>query len=204
MGKAGGGEKVVVGGGLKYWWRSWGRWNCGVKVKEKDWRFSNKVVFVFRFNGYLKENTVNLETQPKRQRGQEHEQHENLFSCQLEATKRHKTCYNQILSILEDNTEDEHQETNQDLTDFFTSLQKELLFSDPLPKTKNDPEPNVKEEAEDEDKEMVIRHLLEASDDELGIPNRVANDDVLDVKNDGFPVSLSYGLLELEDDVANY
>ncbi|GJU32956.1 hypothetical protein Tco_1176545 [Tanacetum coccineum] len=144
------------------------------------------------------------ETQPKRQRGQEHEQHENLVSCQVEATKRHKTCYNQILSILEDNTEDEHQETNQDLTDFFTSLQKELLFSDPLPKTKNDPEPNVKEEAEDEDKEMVIRHLLEASDDELGIPNRVANDDVLDVKNGGFPVSLSDGLWELEDDVANY
>ncbi|GKE08029.1 hypothetical protein Tco_1411580, partial [Tanacetum coccineum] len=62
----------------------------------------------------------------------------------------------------------------------------------PLPKTKNDPEPNVKEEAEDEDKEMVIRHLLEASDDELGIPNRVANDDVLDVKNGGFPVLFSW------------
>lgn len=149
------------------------------------------------------------ETQPKRPR--EPEQQE-FFPCEMEITKRHKNSYNQILSILDDNTEDEQQETTQDLTDFFTALQQELSSSDPLPELAGKPDQTVKEETEDGDKERVIRHLLEASDDELGIPNRVADgdgdgggdDDVLAGEEGGFPVALCDGLWELEDEAANY
>ncbi|MFS8031738.1 hypothetical protein Hanom_Chr17g01549461 [Helianthus anomalus] len=143
------------------------------------------------------------ETQPKRPR--EDQQH-HLFSNEVEPTKHHKTCnnYTQILSILDDNTEeDQHQETTQRLTEFFTSLQQELIISssssDPLPEEKQ------QEEVEDgEEKErVIIRHLLEASDDELGIP-----DDGYGVLegNDagGCCESLCDELLGLEDEPANY
>ncbi|KAJ0447021.1 hypothetical protein HanRHA438_Chr17g0806081 [Helianthus annuus] len=141
------------------------------------------------------------ETQPKRPR--EDQQH-HVFSHEVEPTKHHKTCnnYTQILSILDDNTEeDQHQETTQRLTEFFTSLQQELIISsssDPLPEEKQ-------QEVEDgEEKErVIIRHLLEASDDELGIP-----DDGYGVLegNDaaGCCESLCDELLGLEDEAANY
>ncbi|KAM0058783.1 hypothetical protein Hdeb2414_s0005g00174231 [Helianthus debilis subsp. tardiflorus] len=145
------------------------------------------------------------ETQPKRPR--EDQQH-HLFSHEVEPTKHHKTCnnYTQILSILDDNTEednnDQHQETTQRLTEFFTSLQQELISSssdDPLLEEKQ-------EEVEDggEEKErVIIRHLLEASDDELGIP-----DDGYGVLegNDagGCCDSLCDELLGLQDEPANY
>ncbi|KVH96115.1 uncharacterized protein LOC112527891 [Cynara cardunculus var. scolymus] len=151
------------------------------------------------------------ETQPKRPREPEPEP-EELFSCEMEITKRHKNSYNQILSILDDNTEDEKQETTQDLTDFFTALQRELSSSDPLPELAVKPDQTPKQETEDGDgdKERVIRHLLEASDDELGIPNRVGDgdgggeDDILAGEEVGFPVALCDGLWELEDEAANY
>ncbi|KAL8104714.1 hypothetical protein AgCh_028786 [Apium graveolens] len=66
----------------------------------------------------------------------------------------------------------------------------------------------TKEEEEDEEKEGMIRHLLEASDDELGLPD---NSSVLLGKDFSDPVNLFYdpflccdGIWELEDEVANY
>ncbi|KAE8729986.1 hypothetical protein F3Y22_tig00003041pilonHSYRG00421 [Hibiscus syriacus] len=56
-----------------------------------------------------------------------------------------------------------------------------------------------------DDKEQVIRHLLEASDDELGIPNREAAfefEQGLDNGGNGF--ALCDRLWELEDEAANY
>ncbi|XVF85953.1 hypothetical protein PTKIN_Ptkin17bG0159000 [Pterospermum kingtungense] len=62
-----------------------------------------------------------------------------------------------------------------------------------------------------DDKEQVIRHLLEASDDELGIPHR--EDGVVGVEvgefeqgfnNGGNGFALCDGLWELEDEAANY
>ncbi|CAI9275858.1 unnamed protein product [Lactuca saligna] len=149
------------------------------------------------------------DTQIKRLREDDQEQEqETIFSSEVDITKRHKSSYNQILSILDENTEEEHQETSQDLTDFFTTLQHELSSSAPLPELIIESDQTVKEAGYD-DKEMVIRHLLEASDDELGIPNRVADgnggdDEVPTGEDGGFPVALSDGLWELDDDAANY
>ncbi|XVE85889.1 hypothetical protein DITRI_Ditri17bG0127900 [Diplodiscus trichospermus] len=70
------------------------------------------------------------------------------------------------------------------------------------------------DEDQQDDKERVIRHLLEASDDELGIPNR--EDDGVGVgvevveyeeerfNNDGNGFPFCDGLWELEDETANY
>ncbi|KAK8508157.1 hypothetical protein V6N13_055610 [Hibiscus sabdariffa] len=64
------------------------------------------------------------------------------------------------------------------------------------------------EDYRDDDKEQVIRHLLEASDDELGIPNR--EEGVVGVEfdggfnNGGNGLALCDGLWELEDEAANY
>ncbi|XP_075506907.1 uncharacterized protein LOC142543494 [Primulina tabacum] len=60
-------------------------------------------------------------------------------------------------------------------------------------------------EGEDEGVKSVMRHLLEASDDELGIPNREDNDVVEMKSGENFPFALSdHGLWELEDETANY
>ncbi|KAG6682588.1 hypothetical protein I3842_13G150500 [Carya illinoinensis] len=63
------------------------------------------------------------------------------------------------------------------------------------------------DEDQEDDKERVIRHLLEASDDELGIPNRevgVVYDGDIDGFNGGEGLSLCDGMWELEDEAANY
>ncbi|XVF03365.1 hypothetical protein REPUB_Repub04eG0254800 [Reevesia pubescens] len=70
------------------------------------------------------------------------------------------------------------------------------------------------EDNQDDDKEKVIRHLLEASDDELGIPNRkdggvgvgveVVEFDVEGFNNNGGINGFGDGLWELEDEAANY
>ncbi|KAK8655843.1 hypothetical protein V6N13_108409 [Hibiscus sabdariffa] len=145
-----------------------------------------------------------------------------------EETKRHRS-YNHILSLLEAEEDD----PNHDLSSLITTLQHELSSHDPLPYPTTDnsaaDQPtttadatnpvtgtaeeyhssvtsSLEEDAENqEDKEQVIRHLLEASDDELGIPNR---GDVLEFEQgfgnggNGFP--LCDRLWELEDEAANY
>ncbi|KAK9050992.1 hypothetical protein SSX86_027617 [Deinandra increscens subsp. villosa] len=130
-----------------------------------------------------------------------------------DTTKRHRNSY------------ESPQETNQDLLDFLTNLSSDL-FLDFGPQTGSDPDNNLttqpgpdpdsknpdnkKELTDDEDeKERVIRHLLEASDDELGIPSRVDVGDAGDGGGGGggcgdFPVGLCDGLWELEDEAANY
>ncbi|KAH1097693.1 hypothetical protein J1N35_014614 [Gossypium stocksii] len=148
-----------------------------------------------------------------------------------EETKRHKS-YNHILSWLEA----EEDEPNQDLSSLLTTLQQELssdsVLDDPLfyptsaalDADQKNPRPNTTAEAtntntitgslEDEDiqddKEQVIRHLLEASDDELGIPNREDGFDVgvfefeQGCNNGGNGLALCDRLWELEDEAANY
>ncbi|XVE53256.1 hypothetical protein DITRI_Ditri02bG0189600 [Diplodiscus trichospermus] len=150
----------------------------------------------------------------------------------VEETKRHKSSYNHILSLLEA----EEDEPNQGLSSLITTLQQELS-SDPLPCTTTtfeaDLENNVtttgaaaaeaassssssssssslKEDEDQDDKEKVIRHLLEASDDELGIPNREdgVGFEVVEFEegfnNGGNAFALCDGLWELEDEAANY
>ncbi|GMJ13454.1 hypothetical protein like AT1G26920 [Hibiscus trionum] len=145
-----------------------------------------------------------------------------------EETKRHRS-YHHILSLLEAEEDD----PNHDLSSLITTLQYELsshsVLDDPLPypttNTSAADHPTTAPEAtnpatedhasatsslkEDggnqDDKDQVIRHLLEASDDELGIPNR---EDVLGFEQGfgdaGNGFALCDRLWELEDEAANY
>ncbi|GFZ00143.1 hypothetical protein Acr_13g0015420 [Actinidia rufa] len=122
----------------------------------------------------------------------------------IEDPKRQKS-YTHILSLLEDDDEDE--DPNQDFTSILTTLQRELSC-DPLPRSKSDStdssEPTRKWEEGEDERERFMRHLLEASDDELGIPNRTVDGDYEEGINGGDEVSACDGLWELDDDVANY
>ncbi|KAI5679059.1 hypothetical protein M9H77_10009 [Catharanthus roseus] len=158
------------------------------------------------------------ETQIKRQR-------EDDSHCEfVEDSKRHKS-YDDILSILEE----EGDEPNEDLSDIFTSLQQELssdsAAADILPLLGSDGGSEVESgrqvtggsigaasecgsvrsdnELDEEDERVrVMRHLLEASDDELGIPNRV--DEEINSGEGEQLFSLGDGMWEFEDDAANY
>ncbi|KAK1425791.1 hypothetical protein QVD17_21150 [Tagetes erecta] len=118
-------------------------------------------------------------------------------------------------------TKHQKQETNQDLLlDFFTNLSSDpFLDFNPQPESDPDHNPNPNKDLlqdDDDEKESVIRHLLEASDDELGIPSRVdgggdggdgggggGSDDVAGGYFGDFEFGLGDGLWELEDEVAN-
>ncbi|KAH7515919.1 uncharacterized protein LOC107428991 [Ziziphus jujuba] len=142
--------------------------------------------------------------------------------------KRQKS-YSHILSILES----EEDEPTQDLSSLITTLQQEISSDsgfDPLPfvSSENDQENPTKasktvedyassssssssssavlskEDDQENDKERVMRHLLEASDDELGIPNREIVFDGDNGFNGGDGFSFSDGLWEFEDEAANY
>ncbi|KAL5539479.1 hypothetical protein UlMin_045238 [Ulmus minor] len=155
------------------------------------------------------------ETQVKRQREEESNQIEEGAEF-----KRQKS-YTDILSLLES----EEEEPNQDLSSIITTLQQELSSDssgfDPvcLPDPENFAQTSSMEdytsssscsssslkEDEREDKESVMRHLLEASDDELGIPNRdVVGFEGEDGFHGGNGFSLAEGLWEIEDEAANY
>ncbi|KAK6931209.1 hypothetical protein RJ641_003002 [Dillenia turbinata] len=162
------------------------------------------------------------ETPLKRQR--EEPQVEEILE-EEETAKRHRpsssSSYNHILSILEAENEEE---SNQDLSSLMTSLQQELSSSDSFPASFPENPSSVSlsatsdanlsnvvasKEDEEEDKERVIRHLLEASDDELGIPNievRSNGDDEVGLNaGDGFGgFGFGDGFWELEDEAANY
>lgn len=150
------------------------------------------------------------ETQCKRQREEETQVEDG------EDSKRHKT-YNHILSLLE---EDED-EPNKDLSSIITTLQEELSCDSSVPSfgfpetaitgcalSSSSSSPStvvLKEEEEEEDNERVIRHLLEASDDELGIPQReiqVCGGDEI-YGGDAF-AGCDDGFWQLEDEAANY
>ncbi|GMH01705.1 hypothetical protein Nepgr_003544 [Nepenthes gracilis] len=70
--------------------------------------------------------------------------------------------------------------------------------------------PSAQIREEDDERDRVMRHLLEASDDELGIPNiegRSAEDGkgvVVGEIDGGDLLHLDDGLWELEDEAANY
>ncbi|KAL1355881.1 hypothetical protein HN51_007844 [Arachis hypogaea] len=148
-------------------------------------------------------------------------------------TKRNKP-YNHILTILES----EEEESTQDLSPLMTTLQQEItctpsnnnshqsqLNDQNTLHTTNPNDQNtltsIHQEEEENDKERVMRHLLQASDDELGIPSsgdeygstldfgefgfRTNNNGEYGEgeNNNGFS-SLCDNLWELEDEAANY
>ncbi|XP_047173976.1 uncharacterized protein LOC124841700 [Vigna umbellata] len=158
---------------------------------------------------------------PKRPR-EEPQQNEFALDCDdlLESSKRHKP-YNHILSLLESDEDD----STQDLSPLITALQQEItnfssdsdtLFTQQtttgnnLEDCSSSTTPCSTGIVEEHDKEMVMRHLLQASDDELGIPNK-GSDGFLDLgeEDPGFNAgdmlsSICDGLLEFEDETANY
>lgn len=91
-------------------------------------------------------------------------------------TKKERPYDDIILSLLED---DEDVPSNQDLSSFITSLQRELdntpadiSTSSSASSLANKEDTNEAVEEDEEDKERLMRRLLEASDDELGLPSR--------------------------------
>ncbi|KAM7251385.1 hypothetical protein ACFE04_023268 [Oxalis oulophora] len=141
----------------------------------------------------------------KRERDEEERQVDDVF-------KRQKS-YNDLLSLLDSDEE----EQNEDLSSIITTLQREISSSDVSDSL------SVTHDDDDAEKERVMRHLLEASDDELGIPNisggEVDDDAVSSSGGGGGGGEVHYvddddnklfngyddGLFwELEDDVANY
>nr|XP_043625339.1 uncharacterized protein LOC122596775 [Erigeron canadensis] len=138
------------------------------------------------------------QTQTKR-----HREHSGADAGDPQTTKRQKTSY-----------DNEQQETDQDLQDFFISL----YYSDPFleinpqpgSEPNNDPNQNTKQDLKEDndEKESVIRHLLEASDDELGIPavdgGGGDGGDGGDINGVNYLLDLCDGLWELEDEAANY
>ncbi|KAG2322289.1 hypothetical protein Bca4012_056931 [Brassica carinata] len=160
----------------------------------------------------------------KRQR-EEHEQETML----QEDTKRQKpssssTLFNQVQCLLYD--EEAKNEAEHDLASLITSLQQEIsteeanaavlanLALSSSSCSSSSSSCVSKEDEYESDKEKVMKHLLEASDDELGIPNTdsggsnyelINNETNQDYINefsliDGF----GNGLWELEDEAANY
>ncbi|XVE91464.1 hypothetical protein REPUB_Repub01dG0012000 [Reevesia pubescens] len=158
----------------------------------------------------------------------------------VEETKRHKS-YNHILSLLEAEEDEPNQDLSSLITTLQQELSSDSVLDDPLPcptttTLEADQEnPNTtttgatmntstsledytsatsslkEDEDTQDDKERVIRHLLEASDDELGIPNREdgVGVEVVEFDNEGFNnggngFAFCDGLWELEDEAANY
>jgi len=158
---------------------------------------------------------------PKRAREEAQVEQKDLDFEQDYSSKRHKP-YTHILSLLDSEEED----STQDLSPLITTLQQEITcasnndnFQDALDLDtlttinglENGATPSSQEvvkEEEESDKERVMRHLLQASDDELGIPS--SGDGVFGfVGEEGFNSghgfsSLCDKLWELEDERANY
>ncbi|CAN0925958.1 hypothetical protein LINGRAHAP2_LOCUS35046 [Linum grandiflorum] len=137
--------------------------------------------------------------------------------------KRQKPSYNQIISFLDEDTE----EPNQDFSSLLTSLQDELssdlaagnvdssaaaaavettTVEDYPCSSSSSSSSNFEVKDEEDEKERVIRHLLEASDDELGIPTAVEGDggDFFTAVDSVEGYSNWNGLWEFEDANANY
>ncbi|CAA2933859.1 Hypothetical predicted protein [Olea europaea subsp. europaea] len=164
------------------------------------------------------------ETQSKRLREEESHEPEGAFELEDSTSKRQKSNDNKC-SILEE--EPEAIEPNQDLLEIYSALEQEISPAaaaatfelDPLLCTSSEAEQDLhpattatfsgdgecSPKEEEDDIIKVIRHLLEASDDELGIPN--TNTKVDEKINSGnynaFEASFD-GFWELEDEAANY
>ncbi|XP_068643787.1 uncharacterized protein [Aristolochia californica] len=127
-------------------------------------------------------------------------------------TKRQCSLSN-ILSFLES----EEEEPTEDLTSIITTLQQELSsssssLSDPVaecfPETGAEPPSGTVEQVpvKGDGEEEVMKHLLEASDDELGIPSsETGGIGEAEDESRGLGEILSYdGFWEFEDEAANY
>ncbi|XP_048136352.1 uncharacterized protein LOC115726496 [Rhodamnia argentea] len=149
------------------------------------------------------------ETPLKRQREETEETHvDGPAEDQTKRLKPSSSSYpHNILSFLDDQLDD-GQISSQDLSSLISALQDELA-SESEPNIPSEPElasPSSSSPGEesdgDEDKEKVFRHLLVASDDELGLPSREGEGP--EAGASGVELLSCDGLWELEDEAANY
>ncbi|CAA7031906.1 unnamed protein product [Microthlaspi erraticum] len=132
--------------------------------------------------------------------------------------------YDQDLCLLYD--VEAQNEADDDLTSLITTLQQEIsteeqnaaVFENPALSSSSCSSSSSscasKEDEYESDKEKVMKHLLEASDDELGIPNTEMGGSNYEMINsetnqdyvNGFSLLDGFGdgLWELEDEAANY
>ncbi|KAJ4879725.1 Uncharacterized protein Rs2_36779 [Raphanus sativus] len=157
----------------------------------------------------------------KRHREEETLAEEETNKRQKPSTSSFSSHNDQILSLLNDS--DELNQPNNDLTSFLNSLQQDISSDDQngvLSRVSNVEDSSTscvsskEDDVDEEAKETVMQHLLEASDDELGLPSNefgesnyemikneisqdyVCGDNLLDGFGDAF--------WELEDEAANY
>lgn len=153
------------------------------------------------------------ENSPKRHR---EESQEDATSDDSSSSSKRQKPYNNILNLLDEDEEPlSNHELSQDLSAIFTTLQQELSSTstttfdvESLPSTaeEHSQQPASAEIKEDESVKSVMRHLLEASDDELGIPNTTDENSVESFQSvENLPFAFTdHGLWELEDVTANY
>ncbi|CAH8313227.1 unnamed protein product [Eruca vesicaria subsp. sativa] len=153
-----------------------------------------------------------------------HREEETL--AEEETTKRQKPSYSsyndQILCLLEDS--DELKQPNNDISSFINALQQEISSADDqnaaFSGVSNVEDSSIscvsskEDDVDDENNEKVMQHLLEASDDELGIPNTGFGESKYDMNKNDINQEYVYGnslldgfgdaFWELEDEAANY
>ncbi|KAG6429696.1 hypothetical protein SASPL_107748 [Salvia splendens] len=137
-------------------------------------------------------------------------------SCSI--MKRQKP-YNNILNLLDEDEPEPSHQLSQDLSAMFTTLEQELSSSgsgsgsgsdtfdfEPLQEASEHSQPLGSTGDEDESVKSVMRHLLEASDDELGIPNTTDENGVENFNGaEDLPFAFTdHELWEFEDVAANY
>ncbi|KAL0701315.1 hypothetical protein Bca4012_057437 [Brassica carinata] len=158
----------------------------------------------------------------KRQRDEQEQETMPHEDSKRQKTSLSSTSYNEVQCLL-DNVESQN-EADNDLTSLITTLQQEVSTEDQNAAVFENPPLSSsscsfsssscapKEKEYESDKEKMMKHLLEASDDELGIPNsetggsEMVNSETNQDYINGFSLLDGFGdgLWELEDEVANY
>ncbi|KAJ8441323.1 hypothetical protein Cgig2_024835 [Carnegiea gigantea] len=143
--------------------------------------------------------------QLKRQRDENEEENEE------EVLKRQKS-FKDIITLLEEEEDD----PNEDLSSLISTLQEEISSGPESGPAYSGPDEHDSENPlstagfPQEEGEKVMRHLLEASDDELGIPSTDGSDAAPDGGVDGGDLLFTFGgvgegIWEFEDhEAANY
>ncbi|KAM1194173.1 hypothetical protein ACFX15_020501 [Malus domestica] len=172
-----------------------------------------------------REETLTLVDDSVRQAPSKRQRDEILTLAEDSVDLKRQKPYTDILSLLDE----EEVEPPEDLSSLITTLQQEIspepLNAFPSSETlaaesalegyassssgSSTPTSSNACFLKEDECERVMRHLLEASDDELGIPQREAHGSD-EVEGDGFKFdgldgfSFGDGLWELEDEAANY
>ncbi|CAF2110221.1 hypothetical protein Bca4012_094615 [Brassica carinata] len=162
------------------------------------------------------------ETTPlKRHREEETLAEEETNKRQKPSSSSFSSYNDQILCLLDDS--DELNLPNNDLTSFINALQQDISPDDQngvvsgvsnVEDSSTSCVSSKEDDVDEENKEKVMQHLLEASDDELGLPNNefgesnyemIKNESSQDyVYGDSLLDGFGDAFWELEDEAANY